>query len=160
MLLKCVWIYVNLCEHMWIYLNLYGLCGCRPAVRQCAAVQQCAAVRAAVCGSVHGNVRAVSLVVIVIIIVDASAYILSRGWLRIFSPDPLPLPQSAQCDRTHCSHLTWGAHMTTRTAKSYWWIRGNLLNLSRKRNLSLPPRGYWGHTWTWVPGRLRQDLIM
>jgi hypothetical protein len=43
---------------------------------------------------------------IIIRIVDASAYFLSRGWLRIFSPDPLPLPGSAQCDRTHCSHFT------------------------------------------------------
>jgi hypothetical protein len=42
----------------------------------------------------------------IIIIIDASAYFLSWGWLRNFSPNPLPLPRSAQCDRTHCSHLT------------------------------------------------------
>ena len=37
-------------------------------------------------------------------------------------------------DRTHCSHFTWGAHMTTCTAKSYCWIRGNFLDSSRKTN--------------------------
>jgi hypothetical protein len=53
------------------------------------------------------------IIIIIIITVDASAYFLSRGWLQNFSPNPLPLPQSAQCDRTHCSHLTGGAGIHT-----------------------------------------------
>jgi hypothetical protein len=97
--------------------------------------------------------------------VDASAYFLSRGWLRIFTkPTPPPaISVSVICDRialiAHTFKREAGAHMTTCSAKSYCWIRGNFLDSSRKTNwisISVTRMRFE----PWFPGRAGIDLTV
>ena len=76
----------------------------------------------------------------IIIFFDASAHILFQRWFGIWSLTHIP-----SCDRSPSSHFTRGAHMTVRTAKSYYWFRGYFFRfVSKDKSIfNPPPRHGW-----------------